>query len=142
MKPPSVPRCLLVMLLMLALPVRAERPYAPETLDGARNLTAEQVVELIQSEPELVIIDARRREEHDKGHIEGAISIVDTDLTEEVLARHAPVKRQPLLFYCNGIRCLRSSNAALKAIGWQYSEVYWFRGGWNEWMEKELPVTK
>lgn len=139
----SLCRCLsILMLLAIALPLRAERPYAPATVAGARNLSAEQVVELIQSTPQLVIIDARRSEEHAKGHIEGAISIIDTDLTAASLAAHAPARHQPILFYCNGIRCLRSSNAARKAVEWGYENVHWFRGGWAEWTEKELPITK
>ena len=48
----------------------------------------------------------------------------------------------PLLFYCNGERCLRSSHAAKMAVNWGYTRVYWFRGGWQEWLDKQLPVTR
>lgn len=132
----------LTLLLLLALPVRADKPLAPDSVPGARRVDAEQVIELIQGTPGLVIIDARRNEEHAKGHIEGAVSLVDTDMSETTLGQHVPGKDSPVLFYCNGERCLRSGNAALKAVEWGYLHVYWFRGGWEEWVAKELPVSK
>jgi rhodanese-related sulfurtransferase len=52
----------------------------------------------------------------------------------------APDRTQALLFYCNGVRCLRSSAAIKKAVDWGYTNIFWFRGGWNEWTEKRLPI--
>ena len=120
----------------------AEKPTAPESIKGAVSLTAEQVVRLILSEPQLVIVDSRKEEEYTKGHIEGAISLLDTNMDEAALAAHVPARDAPLLFYCNGIRCLRSSNAASKALEWGYTNLYWFRGGWAEWQDKRLPIAK
>ncbi len=128
--------------MLFSLNVWADKPLAPEVIDGATNLTAEQVVDLILDTPQLVIIDARKEEEYAKGHIEGAISILDTTMTEEKLSTVAPDTHGPLLFYCNGERCMRSTKAATKAIGWGYDKVYWFRGGWAEWESKGLPVSK
>ena len=120
----------------------ADKPTAPETIEGATSLTAEEVVKLILSEPKLVIIDSRKEEEFTKGHIEGAINLLDTSMDQASLARSAPDKDTPLLFYCNGIRCLRSSNATQKALEWGYNRLYWFRGGWVEWQEKRLPMAR
>ncbi|MDQ1363098.1 MAG: hypothetical protein QG652_958 [Pseudomonadota bacterium] len=117
------------------------KPVAPETIAGATTLTAEEVVELILSRPGLVIIDSRKKTEYLKGHIEGAISILNTDMKPEDLSRVAANKNQAILFYCNGIRCKRSSDAASKAAAWGYQNLYWYRGGWDEWMEKRLPVV-
>lgn len=132
----------LLMLFCLSMPALADKPVAPEQIRGATNLTAEQVVQKIQSTPQLVIIDARRHEEYAKGHIEGAITLLDTDMTEALLAKHVRNKNTPILFYCNGERCLRSTNATQKALGWGYSNIFWFRGGWQEWTTKELPIAK
>lgn len=128
--------------LLFSMNAWAEKPMAPEVIDGATNLTAEQVIDLILDTPQLVIIDARKEEEFAKGHIEGAISILDTTMTEDALSVVAPDKHKPVLFYCNGERCMRSTKAATKAIGWGYDKVYWFRGGWAEWQAKGLPVSK
>lgn len=136
-------RMLLVLpAVWLALPAVAERPLAPASVPGTQLVSAEQVVQMIGAQPDLVIIDSRRREEFDKGHIEGAINALDTELTRAALAKLAPAPGRPLLFYCNGERCLRSSNSARDALAWGYRKVYWFRGGWQEWTDKNLPVTR
>lgn len=118
----------------------AEKPYAPETLPGAVIVSAEAVVELILSRPELVIIDSRKQSEYAKGHIEGAVNLLNTSLRRADLETRYPNKTTPIVFYCNGVRCLRSSDAIRKALGWGYRNVFWFRGGWKEWTDKRLPV--
>lgn len=105
-------------------------------------VSAERSAELILTVPDLVVIDSRRGVEHAKGHLEGAVSLPDTDMTEQSLADAAGDKRQPLLFYCNGERCGRSANACEKAVSWGYQRIYWLRGGWNEWVEMGLPVSR
>jgi rhodanese-related sulfurtransferase len=89
-----------------------------------------------------LIIDSRKQEEYAKGHIEGAVSLLDTHMSPEILKQHTPSKNTPILFYCNGPRCLRSANAIIKAQQWGYHNLYWFRGGWAEWRDKKLPITK
>jgi len=124
------------------LVVHAERPLVPERVEGTTRVSAEQVVELINTLPGLVILDSRHSEEFAKGHIEGAINLLDTHMQQADLKRLAPKRDTPLLFYCNGERCARSSNAASKAVGWGYRKIYWFRNGWQEWSAKHLPVAK
>jgi rhodanese-related sulfurtransferase len=133
---------LALFLLHFAFPTLADKPLAPDSVPGTLRVSAEQVVELILSTPKLVAIDSRHADEFAKGHIEGAINLLDTDTTSESLARHTHGKDIPVLFYCNGERCLRSSNAAKTAVSAGYRKVYWFRGGWTEWVEKKMPMEK
>lgn len=133
---------LALFLLHFAFPTLADKPLAPDSVPGTLRVSAEQVVELILSSPKLVAIDSRHADEFAKGHIEGAINLLDTDTTPESLARHTHGKDIPVLFYCNGERCLRSSNAAKTAVSAGYRKVYWFRGGWTEWVEKKMPMAK
>lgn len=123
-------------------PAGAEKPVAPDEIAGTTRVTAEQVVDLATRLPNLVIIDSRYREEYAKGHIEGAVNLVGTEMTRADLARVAPGHDTPLLFYCNGERCLRSAAAARKAVEWGYRRIYWFRAGWQEWLAKHLPVSQ
>ena len=127
---------------LLSLAAHAEKPFAPPAIEGATTLSAEATIELIQNEPTLLIIDSRRYEEFAKGHIEGSINLLDTEMDEAALAIHTKEKARPLLFYCNGERCLRSANAVERARSWGYRNLHWFRGGWQEWIDKELPVTR
>lgn len=134
---------LFYLLLMLVTPqVWADKPTAPLSIDGAAKVSAEEVVKLIYHAPELVIIDSRKDTEYAKGHIEGAVSLLDTQMTADTLAQFVTSKDTPVLFYCNGARCLRSSNAISKALEWGYRNLFWFRGGWVEWRDKKLPVAK
>lgn len=119
----------------------AEKPYAPETLPGATIVSAEEMIEMIIANPELVVIDSRKKTEYIKGHIEGAINILNTELELEGLEAIVPDRSTALLFYCNGVRCLRSSDSLTRAIDWGYTNLFWFRGGWKEWAEKRLPVV-
>jgi rhodanese-related sulfurtransferase len=118
-----------------------EKPYAPENIPGATSVSAEQVVELILSNPAIIIIDSRKKTEYLKGHIEGAINILNTELALDALEAVAPDRAQAVLFYCNGTRCLRSADSINRAIEWGYKNIFWFRGGWQEWTEKRLPVV-
>ena len=127
-------------LLFSATLLAEEKPYAPEVIQDVVIVTAEQAIEMILSSPELLVIDSRKKTEYLKGHIEGSINILNTQLEREELERIAPDKTKAILFYCNGIRCLRSSDSINKARSWGYSNLIWFRGGWKEWTDKRLPV--
>ena len=117
------------------------KPFAPEYIDGVVIVTAEEAIELILDNPDMPIIDSRKKTEYVKGHIEGAVSLLDTEMTEQDIKSIAPDSETAILFYCNGVRCLRSSNAIAKVKDWGYTNLIWFRGGWKEWSEKRLPVV-
>ena len=121
--------------------VADSKPYAPESIDGAVIVTAEEAVELILDTPGMLVIDSRKKAEYLKGHIEGAVSLLNTEMTEQDFLAIAPDKDAAILFYCNGVRCLRSTDAIGKARNWGYRNLIWFRGGWKEWTEKRLPVV-
>ena len=133
---------LAIFLLHLAFPALADKPLAPDFVVGTTRVSAEQALELILANPKMAVIDSRHAEEFAKGHIEGAINLLDTDTSPETLAKHLAGKEVPMLLYCNGERCLRSSHAATTAVKAGYKKVYWFRGGWMEWTEKRMPVAR
>ena len=118
-----------------------QKPYAPEDIQDVTIVSAEEVIELILANPDLIVIDSRKKTEYLKGHIEGAINILNTKLKPEDLERVSPDKSNAILFYCNGLRCLRSTDSINKAKNWGYTNLIWFRGGWKEWTEKRLPVV-
>ena len=118
-----------------------QKPYAPENIQDVTLVSAEEVIERILANPDLIVIDSRKKTEYQKGHIEGAINILNTQLKPEDLERVSPEKSTEILFYCNGTRCLRSADSIKKAKSWGYTRLIWFRGGWKEWTEKRLPVV-
>ena len=50
-------------------------------------------------------------------------------------------KRKQLIFYCAGITCWSSFNAALRAVNLGYRNVHWYRGGLKSWYAAGLPTT-
>ncbi len=136
-------KSLLTMAFSLAM---ASAVYAaedvPDTVPGTTKVSAEQLIDLVQKHSDLIMVDARKPSDRAKGFIEGSVALVDTDTTPETLAKVAPNKAAPVVFYCNGVKCGRSVNSAKVAAGAGYSKIYWFRGGWEEWTAKGFPVAK
>ncbi len=128
-------------ILFSSVLIADQKPYAPENIQDVTIVSAEEVVDLILANPDLIVIDSRKKTEYQKGHIEGAINILNTRLTREELESVSADKSREILFYCNGTRCLRSSDSIKKAKTWGYTRLIWFRGGWKEWTEKRLPVV-
>jgi rhodanese-related sulfurtransferase len=118
-----------------------EKPHAPDVIQGTIIVNAEEVIDLILNNPDLIVIDARKKTEFVKGHIEGAINMLNTKMEAEDLEKVAADKSRAILFYCNGTRCMRSADAIRKAKSWGYTNLIWFRGGWKEWTDKRLPVV-
>jgi len=115
---------------------------APESIDAAITVNAEEFIELVGNIPELVIIDSRIRGDRIQGFIEGALSLPDIDTSCESLSKIVRKKDTPSLFYCNGVKCARSSKAINIALDCGHSNIYWFRGGFGEWLEKGYPYLQ
>ena len=70
------------LLFLFAVVLSADdKPFVPDTLPGATVVTAEEVIEMILTNPDLLVIDARKSTEFVKGHIEGAHNLLNTTLT-------------------------------------------------------------
>ena len=129
-------------LLMMSGSISAAEK-TPESIEGTTRVTAEEVIELVGSLDELVIIDARKSSDRSSGGwIEDSIGLPNTDTTPETLAKHVTNKNMPVLFLCNGTKCGRSVESSRNAVKWGYKKIYWFRGGMEEWENKGLPIVK
>ena len=115
---------------------------APMNIDGATTVDAEAIIDLIGGTADLVILDNRREADFAAGHIEGAIRLIDDDITgPDVLAGVIPSTDTPVLFYCNGLACGRAAAAVEMAVGWGYSNVHYYALGMQEWNDLGLPVV-
>jgi rhodanese-related sulfurtransferase len=128
-------------LVGLTLGVSGARADAPMSITGATTVDAKAIIALMESKPDLVIIDNRRAEDYANGFIEGAVRVLDTDLTEAVLASHVKSKATPVLFYCNGVKCGRAAKATEMAVRWGYTQVHYYALGMEEWRALGLPVA-
>lgn len=115
---------------------------APMTIAGTTTVNAEQVIDLVTKKSNLVILDNRKPEDFAAGHIEGAIRLIDTDVTPDSLAKAVKTRETPVLFYCNGLKCGRAAKAAAVAVQQGYKDVYYYALGLEEWSKKGLPLVK
>ena len=92
-------------------------------------ISQEQAKEIMAREDGHVIVDVRRQDEYDAGHIPGAILIpnesIGTEQPEEL-----PDLNQIILIYCRSGN--RSKQAAQKLFGMGYTNIYEF-GGIIDW---------
>jgi rhodanese-related sulfurtransferase len=114
---------------------------APLKINGATTVNAQQIFDLITKKPNLVILDNRKEEDFAAGHIEGALRLLDTDVSAVSLAKFIPSKSTPVLFYCNGVKCGRAAKATEKAVEDGYSNVYYYALGMEEWSKERLPLV-
>jgi rhodanese-related sulfurtransferase len=115
---------------------------SPESIEGTTKVTAEEFIDLVEKMPELVIIDSRIPGDRKQGYIEGSLSLPDVDTTCESLSKVISKKDAVSLFYCNGVKCGRSAKAIKIALSCGYTNIYWFRGGFEEWLEKGYPYLQ
>lgn len=114
----------------------------PMSFPNVTTVTAEQLLELVDNEDNLVIVDSRTRGDYEKGHIPDVTYLINTETNADTLSQVLPGKDTPVCFYCNGPKCARSGEAAQQAVAAGYSRVYWLRGGIAEWTEKGYPIEQ
>ncbi len=113
----------------------------PEHIAGVTTLTAEQVIELANSKHDLVIIDSRITADRKHGYLEDSLSLPDIKTNCPELGKLIPRKNTPTLFYCNGVKCGRSVVSVKIAKSCGYNNMYWFKGGFEEWKNKGFQYT-
>jgi len=132
------------MAALFPLSATAHKPVlpTPEHIDEARTVSAEAFIDLVEKTPGIKVIDARVSKDRVHGFIQGSISLPDIDTSCNRLSEIIPEKQSPVAFYCNGLRCGRSVRAVKIAHLCGYRNMYWFRGGFDEWTAKGYPVLK
>lgn len=100
------------------------------------------MIELANEFSDLIIVDSRIAGDRQKGYIESSISLPDVKTNCKSLSKVLLKKTTNAVFYCNGIKCGRSAKAIKIALKCGYKNLYWFRGGFEVWLEKGLPYMK
>ena len=92
-------------------------------------ITQEKAKERMKADDGHVIVDVRRQDEYDEGHIPGAI-LIPNESIEDTRPDALPDLEQIILVYCRSGR--RSKEAAQKLADMGYKNVYEF-GGIIDW---------
>ena len=94
-----------------------------------KQITQEEAKEMMTKDDGHIIVDVRRQDEYDEGHIPGAVLIPNESITDKQ-PEELPDLDQIILVYCRSGR--RSKEASQKLANIGYTNVYEF-GGINTW---------
>ena len=92
---------------------------------GYRQITQEEAAEMMTRDDGHIIVDVRRQDEYDAGHIPGAVLIPNESIISDP-PELLPDTSQIILVYCRSGR--RSKEAAQKLADMGYTNVYEFGG--------------
>ena len=105
-----------------------------------RQISQEEAKSMMTRDDGYIIVDVRRQDEYDSGHIPGAILIPNESIGTEQ-PEQLPDKGQIILVYCRSGR--RSKEAAQKLANMGYTNVYEFGGiiDWTGEITTDAPDT-
>ena len=132
----------LTTLLLVFKTSLADDYLSPDGIEGSSKINAEMLIQLARDHDDLVIIDSRIKSDRRQGFISGSLSLPDTETDCLSLLSIVDRKETPVVFYCNGPKCRRSDIAVSIASECRYTNIYWFRGGFEEWKEKQYLISK
>lgn len=132
--------CIFLLALIFSMPALSD--HAADSNPNVEVVDAEGLIDLVNVHADAVVVDARLRSDYVRGHIDGAVNIPNTETNCHTLANIVPEVSLPIIFYCNGLSCMRSAEAIKAARACGYDRVYWFRGGFEEWLAKGYPYLK
>lgn len=92
---------------------------------------------------ETVLVDVRRSDIYDQGHIPGALSFPLHEFDDRIPEFTAAVeKTAAVLVYCSGVTCSESHRFAARIIKMGYARVTVYAGGFAEWSDMEFEVER
>ena len=103
-----------------------------------QQITQKKAKEMMQADDGHIIVDVRRQDEYDSGHIPGAILIPNESIGTEQ-PKELPDLDQVILIYCRSGR--RSKEASQKLADMGYTNIYEF-GGIIDWTGEVVTNSK
>lgn len=106
-----------------------------------KNITTNELKNLMDSEGNFVLLDCRSCESYDKEHIKGAICIGWSEVGEKA-EKELPDKNTLIITSCSGVTCDASTKcyANLEKLG--YKNVREYAGGLSEWKASGYETVK
>ena len=118
-------------LRLAGVPKEDDIAVSPLEVPGATSVDVAMAHRLFEAGAQFV--DVRSEEIWKLGRIPGAVLLdLKAGFTEARLAEVVG-RDDPVVIYCEGPKCLRSSQACALAVEWGFSNVHYFRGGFPSW---------
>jgi len=125
-------------LQVAGLPKHAPGAESVLAVDGAMTVDAAQTKALYDRG--VAVVDVRATVDRNIGFIVGAVHLeLFEEFSEDALLQVVD-KDDGVIIYCEGPKCLRSSEACEKAVAWGFSAVYYFRDGFPAWRAAGYPT--
>lgn len=119
-------------------PFEVKAEEAPETVPGATTIDVAKAK--VMFDKGVVFLDARKDSDWEAGRIPGAVHLeLNKTFTKENLEK-AVKPTDPVVFYCNGVKCMVSPNAIKQAVEWGWKDVYFLRVGFPAWKTAGYPT--
>ena len=132
------PTAFIIVALFLSPTKAAVSEPPPLEVEGARTVAVEEAKRLFDAG--VPFIDVRNPRLYARRHVPGAHHLdLKYAFTEETL-NAVVAKDQPLVIYCSGVKCSRSSRASARAVSWGFTKVHYFRGGIVDWRDAGMPM--
>ena len=118
-------------------------PVSPDSTQAGEGgigiISLDEARELVESGT--IVLDARRKEDFDEGHIPGAVLFDYYDMgtyRDQVIPRLS--NDQFIMVYCSEPSCDDSELLAKELFALGYTRLVVFKGGFAEWSAAGLPV--
>ena len=119
----------LIIMLLISLSMFGLTACGGDNKGSYEQITPQQAKEIMDTEQDYIIIDARTKEEFAEGHIENAILIPEYEIANRA-EKELPDKEQLILVYCRSGRRSKIASEELVKLG--YTNVKEF-GGIIDW---------
>lgn len=125
-----------VLLLLAGCSSKGQVMDGDGMMNSYRQISQEEAARMMEKDDGHIVVDVRRQDEYDAGHIPGAVLIPNEDIGTE-MPKELPDPDQIILIYCRSGN--RSKQAALKLFDMGYTNIYEF-GGINTWTGEIVTV--
>ncbi|MGE0622858.1 MAG: rhodanese-like domain-containing protein [Pseudomonadales bacterium] len=101
-----------------------------------RTITRQETEQKLESDEQVVLIEALPEENFRKFHLPGAVNLpTDDPEFEQKAAKLIPEKSTPVILYCQNTECDASPRAAKRLETLGYQSVFDYEAGKEDWRE-------
>lgn len=108
-------------------------------ITGVKQINGEDIIKLADNDEDMVTFDSRSAAQRKRGALNWSEPFNTKTLTPKLLSEKVAENTTTIVFYGepNSQEAAQGAKFAVKS---GYKNVYWFKGGWDEWKQKKLTL--